>query len=112
MLFNEEINPKIFTEDPLCAGFPWWSSGKESACREGGTRDAGSITELGSSSGRGLGTPLQYSCLESPRDRGAWQGAVHGVTESDRTEATEPARTMGMALFWTLENMTDRRIDR
>ena len=28
------------------------------------------------------GTPLQYSCLENPMDRGAWWAAVHGVTES------------------------------
>ena len=30
----------------------------------------------------GNGTPLQYSCLENPMDRGAWWAAVHGVTES------------------------------
>ena len=32
--------------------------------------------------GEGNGTPLQYSCLENPMDRGAWQAAVHGVAES------------------------------
>ena len=26
--------------------------------------------------------PLQYSCLENPTDKGAWQAAVHGVTKS------------------------------
>ena len=30
----------------------------------------------------GNGNPLQYSCLENPMDRGAWQAMVHGVTES------------------------------
>ena len=30
---------------------------------------------------KGNGTPLQYSCLENPMDRGAWWAAVHGVTE-------------------------------
>ena len=30
----------------------------------------------------GNGTPLQYSCLENPMDGGAWEAAVHGVTES------------------------------
>ena len=30
----------------------------------------------------GYGTPLQYSCLENPTDRGAWWAAVHGVAES------------------------------
>ena len=37
--------------------------------------------------GEGNGSPLQYSCLENSRDRGAWWGAVYGVTESDMTEA-------------------------
>ena len=32
--------------------------------------------------GEGNGTPLQYSCLETPMDRGAWQAAVHGVTRN------------------------------
>ena len=31
--------------------------------------------------GEGNGTPLQYSCLENPMDRGAWKPAVHGVPE-------------------------------
>ena len=33
-------------------------------------------------SGVGNGTPLQYSCLENPMDRGAWWAAVHGVAKS------------------------------
>ena len=32
--------------------------------------------------GEGNGTPLQYSCLENPMDRGAWHAAVHGVAKS------------------------------
>ena len=32
--------------------------------------------------GEGNGHPLQYSCLENPMGREAWQAAVHGVTES------------------------------
>ena len=31
--------------------------------------------------GEGNGTPLQYSCLESPMDRGAWWAVVYGVAE-------------------------------
>ena len=30
----------------------------------------------------GDGTPLQYSCLENPMDRGAWWAAVHGIAKS------------------------------
>ena len=33
-------------------------------------------------SGEGNGTPLQYSCLGNPIDRGAWSAAVHGVAKS------------------------------
>ena len=36
------------------------------------------VTKLG----EGDGTPLQYSCLENPIDRGAWEAAVHGVAKS------------------------------
>ena len=32
--------------------------------------------------GEGHGNPLQCSCLENPRDRGAWWAAVYGVTQS------------------------------
>ena len=39
-------------------------------------------TELHVLIGEGNGTPLQYSCLENPMDRGAWWAAVHGVTQS------------------------------
>ena len=31
--------------------------------------------------GKSNGTPLQYSCLENPMDRGAWKAAIHGVAE-------------------------------
>ena len=45
----------------------------------GDIRDMGSIPGLGRSPGEGNGTPLQYSCLENPMDRGAWWATVHGV---------------------------------
>ena len=64
-------------------GFPGGSDTKESACSAG---DLGSIPGSGRSLGEGNGNRLQYSCLENPMDRGAWQATVHGVTESDMTE--------------------------
>ena len=45
-------------------------------------KDAGSIPESGRSPEEGNGYPLQYSCLENPMDRGAWQAIVHGATKS------------------------------
>ena len=60
-------------------GFPGGSDNKESACNVG---DLGSVSGLGKSSGEGTGNPLQYSCLENPMDRGAWQATVHGVAKS------------------------------
>ena len=52
----------------------------------------GSILGLGRSPGGGHGKPLQYSCLENPMDRGAWQAIVHRVTKS-RTQLRDWAHT-------------------
>ena len=56
---------------------------KESACNPG---DPDLIPGLRRSPGERNGYSLQYSCLENPMNRGAWQGTVHGVTELDTTE--------------------------
>ena len=50
----------------------------------GDWRDMGLIAVLGRSPGGGHGDPLQYSCLENPVDRGAWQAMAHRVTKSWR----------------------------
>ena len=42
--------------------------------------DVCSVPWLGRYPGKGNGNPLQYSCLGSPMDRGAWRATVHGVT--------------------------------
>ena len=44
--------------------------------------DPGLIPGLGRPPGGGNGNPLQYSCLESLTDRGAWRATVHGATKS------------------------------
>ena len=67
--------------------FPGGSDGKESACVAG---DLGSIPGLGRSPGEGNGNPLQYSCLENPIDRGAWQATVYGVARVRHDLATKP----------------------
>jgi len=45
-------------------------------------RDVGSIPGSGKSQGGGHDNPLQYSCLENPKDRGAWRTTVCRVAES------------------------------
>ena len=50
-------------------------------------RNAGLIPGLGRCPGEGNGTPLKYSCLENPMERGAWYATVHRVTkELDMTD--------------------------
>ena len=55
---------------------------KSLAASAGDKRDMGSIPGSGRSSGEGNGNPLQYSCLENPRDRKAWWASVHGIANS------------------------------
>ena len=54
----------------------------------GDIRYLGLIPGLGKSPGGGHGNSFQYSCLDNPTDRRAWQATVHTVTESDMTEVT------------------------
>ena len=65
--------------------FPGSSDGKDSACNVG---ELGLIPGLGRSPVEGNGNPLQYSCLENPMDRGAWQATYSpwGRKESDTPE--------------------------
>ena len=60
---------------------PWrgGSGSKASACNVG---DLGLIPGLGRSPEEGNGYPLQYSCLDTSVDRGAWRTVVHEVTKS------------------------------
>ena len=55
---------------------------KNPPANAGDARDVGSIPGSGRSPGVGNGTPLQYSCLRNPMDRGAWWATVHEVTKS------------------------------
>ena len=60
------------------------------------------IPGLGRSPIEGRSNPLQYSCLENLRDRGAWQALACGVTESDMTEHTQ---INGISLLGFLNNV-------
>ena len=72
--------------------FPGGSDGKVSAYN---AEDPGSIPGLGRSPGEGNGNPLQYSCLENPMGRGAWQAIVHGVAKS-RTRLSDFTSNKGI----------------
>ena len=61
---------------------------KKPPANAGDIIDAGSIPGSERSPAGGHHNPLQYSCLENPKDRGAWQATAHRVAESDRTEVT------------------------
>ena len=60
-------------------GFAGGSDGQESACSAG---HLCSLPGTGRSPGEGNGNPLQYSCLENLKDKGAWSATVHGVAKS------------------------------
>ena len=45
----------------------------------GNAGDSGLIPGLGRFPGGGHGNPLQYSCWETPMDRGTWRATVHGT---------------------------------
>ena len=55
--------------------------------------DLGSISGSERFPGEGNGNQPQYSCLKNSMNRGAWQAIVHGVAESDMTEAPWDAHT-------------------
>ena len=64
-------------------GLPCGSRGKEPTCHAGDMRDPGSIPGSGRSPEGEHNNPFQYSCLENPMDREAWQATVHRAAESD-----------------------------
>ena len=66
----------------ILSGFPGGAGGKDIPASAGDIRGLGLIPWSGRSLGGGHDNPFQYSCLESPMDRGAWWATVRGVTKS------------------------------
>ena len=66
----------------LFQGFPGGTSGKEPTCSAGDIKETGSIPGSWRSPEGRHGSPLQYSCLANPLDRGAWWTTVHSVAKS------------------------------
>ena len=77
-------------------GFLGGSDGKEFASSAG---DPGSIPGCGRSPGEGNGNPLQYSCLEISRDRGAWWATVYGLQRDWHDLATKIHTNCSMCVF-------------
>ena len=55
---------------------------KSSPANTGDVRDVSSVPGSGRSPGGGRGDPSHYSCLESPKNRGAWRAVVLKVAKS------------------------------
>ena len=66
----------------ILVGFPGSSMVKNLPANTGDAGGVDLIPWSGRSPGGGHGNPLQYSCQEKPKDRGAWWATVHGVTKS------------------------------
>ena len=75
--YNGKVSEKEYIN--IHIGLSQWLNSNESTCTGG---DTGSIPGLGKSPRGGSGNPLQYSCLKSPSDSGAWWATVHRVTKS------------------------------
>ena len=71
---------------PVLKSFSGSSVGKESACSAG---NLGSIPRLGRWTEEGNDNPLQYSCLENPMDRGAWQVTTMWLVRAGYDSATK-----------------------
>ena len=71
-------------------GFPDGSVVKNPPAMQETWVDSGSIPESGRSPGEGNGYSLQYSCLENPRDGGAWRATAHGVARVRHNLETKP----------------------
>ena len=67
----------------LFRGHPWWLRGSR-ICLQ--CMRVKTLPWAGKIRWRRAWQPTQYSCLENPMNRGAWQATVHRVTESDMTE--------------------------
>ena len=77
-----------FSKEVLCINISigWnFSGGSVVKNSPANARDTGSIPELGRPLGEGNGNSLQYSCLGSPMDIGAWWATVHGVPKDSDT---------------------------
>ena len=110
---------KTVTSGLCCAqfceglGFPGGARGQEPAFQCRRHNRCWFHPWVGKTPGGGHGNPLQYSCLENPTDRGAWQAAVHGVAKS-QTRLSDWARmwracnTWSVLCLWVTKELKDQ----
>ena len=82
ILFTPSLFQHVFSECPLYAQHSitvLLTQGSKSSHQRFLFQSSGDAFRI---TGEGNGSPLQYSCLANPVDRGAWQAAVHGVVAS------------------------------
>ena len=92
LLADKDWNTGCLCKNNNITGLPRWLSGKESTCQ---FRRHRFDPWVGRSPSKGNCNPLQYSCLENPMDRMAWQATVHGVAkELDMTQLSNNIITM------------------
>ena len=88
-------------ENEYMYGFPGGSNSTESACT---AWDLGSIPGSGRSPGEGNDYPLQYSCLDSSIDRGAWQATVHGICRTESLHCSPETTTTLLIIYTPIQN--------
>ena len=101
MLMIAVLEELMYSKNTVVQGSPWWLNGGQWwATQE--TRVPSRVWEDPMCLGReGNGTPLQYSCLENPRDGGSLVGCrLWGRTESDTTEATQQQQQQQQHVPW------------
>ena len=89
--FGFLVHIKLYLHYSVICSFPYSSVDKESTCNAG---DPGLIPGSERSPGEENGNPLQYSCLENPTDRGAWQAIVHGIARVRHDLVTKPPHSV------------------
>ena len=85
-----------------------WHSGKELACQCRRHKRCRFDPWSDKICGEGNGNPLQYSCLENPMDRGAWQATVHGVQTVRHILSDWACTHTHTYLFWVLTSLLIR----
>ena len=103
-------------------GFPGGPGVKNLPASAGDAIDCSSVPGLGRSPGGGNDSPFQYSSLENPMDRGAWQSTVHGIAKIEtplrhactmtKSDSLPRLQHLGISLcmltsYWDIQNHSE-----